>query len=164
MMEEIFHSAEFWVAVSFLVFVVAVFKPAKRILTSALDQRIAQIRADVEEAQRLREEAQVALATYQRRQREALHEAEKIIAHAREEAQRARERAEAELEEVIRRREQQAADKIAQAEAAALDEIRDRAVELAIAATARILEEKMKGKAGEKAVSDAIKVLPEKLH
>lgn len=163
-MSALFHSAEFWVAVSFLVFVIVAFRPGKRILTSALDQRIAQIRAEVEEAQRLREEAQTALASYQRRQREALQEAEKIIAHAKEEAQRAKERAEAELEEAIKRREQQAAEKIAQAEAAAMEEIRDRAVELAIAATGRILEEKMKGKAGEEAVSAAIKALPDKLH
>lgn len=163
-MEALTHSAEFWVAISFLVFVTAFFRPIKRAVLSALDQRIAQIRAEVEEAQRLREEAQSALASYQRRQREALQEAEKIIAHAKEEAQRAKERAEAELDESIKRREQQAADKIAQSEAAAMDEIRDRAVELAIAATARILEEKMGGKAGEQAVSEAIKVLPDKLH
>jgi len=163
-METILHSAEFWVAVSFIVFVLAIFRPAKRTLFAALDQRIEQIRADVEEAQRLREEAQQALATYQRRQREAMQEAEKIIAHAREEEERTRSRAEAELEEMIKRREQQAADKIAQAEAAAMDEIRDKAVELAVAATAKILEEKMRGKAGEQALSAAIKSLPDKLH
>lgn len=163
-METILQSAEFWVAVSFIVFVLAIFRPAKRILLAALDQRIEQIRADVEEAQRLRDEAQQALATYQRRQREAMQEAEKIIAHAREEAERTRSRAEAELEEMIKRREQQAADKIAQAEAAAKDEIRDKAVELAVAATAKILEEKMRGKAGEQALSAAIKSLPDQLH
>lgn len=163
-MEAILQSAEFWVAVSFIVFVLAIFRPAKRILLAALDQRIAQIRADVEEAQRLREEAQQALATYQRRQREAMQEAERIIAHAREEAERTMARAEAELEEMIKRREQQAADKIAQAEAAAMDEIRDKAVDLAVAATAKILEEKMRGKAGEQALSAAIKSLPDKLH
>ena len=100
-MDALIHGAEFWVAVSFLVFVIAFYRPIKRAVLSVLDQRIAQIRAEVEEAQRLREEAQSALASYQRRQREALQEAEKIIAHAREEAQRAKERAEAELDESI---------------------------------------------------------------
>lgn len=163
-MEGLWHSTTFWAGVAFVVFVVLAYRPGKRILTGALDERIAKIREEIEEAQRLREEAQSALASYQRRQREALQEAEKIIEHAREETERTRARAEAELEESIKRREQQAADKIAQAEAAALDDIRNRAVELAIGATAKLLEEKLAGKAGEKSVSDAIKDLSDKLH
>jgi F-type H+-transporting ATPase subunit b len=163
-MNAVFHSAEFWVAVAFTIFIVLTFKPAVRTLTGALDGRIAKIREEIEEARRLREEAQSVLTSYQRRQREAVQEAVQIIAHAREEAERTRARAETELEESIRRREQQAADKIAQAEAAALDDIRNRAVELAIGATAKLLEEKLAGKAGEKSVSDAIKDLSDKLH
>lgn len=163
-MSAIMHSAEFWVAVAFAIFVVLTFKPARRALTGALDGRIAKIREEIEEAQRLREEAQTILASYQRRQREAVQEAEKIIAHAREEAERTRARAETELEASIKRREQQATEKIAQAEAAALDDIRDRAVDLAISATAKLLEKKLAGKAGEKPVSDAISGLSDKLH
>ncbi len=163
-MTELLRSAEFWVAVSFAIFAIAMFRPARRVLTAALDQRIGRIRDEVEDAQKLREEAQTALAGYQRRQREAIKEAEGIIAHAREEAERARIQAEAELEESILRREQQAVEKIALAEAAAMAEIRDRAVELAIAATGRLLADKMAGKAGDTAVSAAIKELPDKLN
>ncbi len=163
-MTELLHSAEFWVAVSFAIFVIAMFRPGRRALTAALDQRIGRIREEVEEAQRLREEAQSALASYQRRQREAIREAENIIAHAREEAERAKIQAEAELADSIKRREQQAVEKIALAETAAMAEIRDRAVELAIAATGRLLADKMAGKAGDNAVSAAIKELPDKLN
>lgn len=163
-MSELIHHAEFWVALSFAIFVIVMFKPAKRMLTGALDQRIAQIRQEVEEAQRLRKEAQAALASYQRRQREVHQEAENIVAHAREEAERARARAAAELDEAITRREQQAAAKIAQAEAAAIDEIRERAVDLAIAAAGELLAEKMFGKAGGETLSSAIEELPDKLH
>ncbi len=163
-MDALLHSTTFWVGVAFVVFVAAAFKPGKRILTEALDGRIARIREQVEEAQRLREEAQATLASYQRRQREAIQEAEQIIAHAREEAERVKARAQTELDETVKRREQQAAEKIAQAEAAALDEIRERAVELAINATAKLLAEKMAGKPGEKAVADAISRIPDKLH
>ncbi len=163
-MEELWHTTTFWAGVAFVLFVVLVFRPARRILTGALDERIAKIREEIEEAQRLREEAQSTLASYQRRQREALQEAEKIIAHAREEAERTRAHAERELEETIKRREQQAAEKIAQAEAAALDDLRSRTVELAIGATAKLLEKKLAGKAGEKAVTEAIKGLSDKLH
>jgi len=163
-MDALMHSTTFWVAVAFSVFVIAAFKPGKRILGEALDGRIAKIREEVEEAQRLREEAQATLASYQRRQREAIQEAEQIIAHAREEAERARANAMTDLETSITRREQQAAEKIAQAEAAALDEIREKAVDMAIEATARLLEKKMAGEAGEKFVASAIKDIPNKLH
>ena len=163
-MESLWHSTTFWAGVAFVIFIVLTYRPGKRILTEALDARIAKIREEIEEAQRLREEAQSTLASYQRRQREALQEAERIIEHAREEAERTRARAETELEETIKRREQQAAAKIAQAEAAALDDIRNRAVDLAIGATAKLLEERLSGKDGEKAVSDAIKGLSDKLH
>lgn len=163
-MDALMHSTTFWVAVAFSVFVIAAFKPGKRILGEALDGRIAKIREEVEEAQRLREEAQATLASYQRRQREAIQEAEQIIAHAREEAERARTNAMTDLEASITRREQQAAEKIAQAEAAALDEIREKAVDMAIEATARLLEKKMAGEAGEKFVASAIKDIPNKLH
>lgn len=163
-MDALIHSTTFWVGVAFVIFFVAVFKPGRRIVTQALDSRIAKVREEVEEAQRLREEAQAALASYQRRQREAIQEAEQIIGQARDEAQRAKARAEAELMESIARRERQAADKIAQAEAAALEEIRDRAVDMAIEATTRLLEEKMAGEAGDRAVAAAISDIPNKLH
>lgn len=163
-MEDLLHNHVFWVAVAFAVFVIAAFKPGKRILTQALDARIAKIREEVEEAQRLREEAQAMLAGYQRRQREAIQEAEQIIAHAREEAERVKAKAETDLEESIKRREQQAAEKIAQAEASAIEEIREKAVDMAIEATARLLEDKMAGEAGDKAVSAAIKDIPGKFH
>lgn len=163
-MSELLHSAEFWVFLSFVIFVIVMIKPAKRLLTAALDERIARIREEVEEAQRLRKEAQAALASYQRRQREAHQEAENIVAHAREEAERMAARAMAELDETINRREQQAAAKIAQAEAAAVDEIRERAVDLAIAAAGKLLAEKMSGKPGDDTLSAAIKDIPNKLH
>ena len=163
-MEALMHSTTFWVGVAFAIFFIAVFRPGKRILTQALDGRIAKVREEVEEAQRLREEAQTALASYQRRQREAIQEAEQIIGQARDDAQRFKAKAEAELLESIARREQQAADKIAQAEAAALEEIRDKAVDMAIEATTRLLEKKMAGEAGDQAVAAATKDIPNKLH
>jgi F-type H+-transporting ATPase subunit b len=163
-MGALLHSTTFWVGVAFVVFVIATFKPGKRILAQALDAKIAKIREEVEEAQRLREEAQATLASYQRRQREAIQEAEQIIAHAREEAGRAKVKAEAELEESISRREQQATDKIAQAEATAIEEIREKAVDMAIDATARLLKKKMTGKAGEQSIAAATKDIPNKLH
>ncbi len=158
------QEAEFWVVVAFIIFVIMMIKPVTGVMMGALDQRIAKIREEVEEAQRLREEAQAALASYQRRQREAMQEAEEIVVHAREEAERTRTAAAAALKQAMKRRERQAVDKIAQAEAAAIQEIRELAVDLAIAATARLLAEKLGDQAGGRMVDDAIKDLPDKLH
>ena len=59
----------FWVAIAFVIFIIAVFKPLKKVATGALDEKIAQIRNEIEEAQRLREEAQSTLASYQLKHR-----------------------------------------------------------------------------------------------
>mgnify|MGYP001285167669 CR=1 FL=1 len=159
-----FFVPEFWVAVAFVIFVVLVYRKAKATIVGALDERAEKIRRELEEAQRLREEAQALLAQSQRRQREALKEAEAIIAHAREEAERLRRAAETDIEEQIRRREAQAMDKIAQAEAAALQQVRDMTVDIAIDATRRILSERLDDKQSAALVDDAIRELPQNLH
>ena len=115
-----FQAAEFWVALATIIFAVFAFRPGAKAVTAMLDDRADKIRQELEEAQRLREDAQATLASYQRRQRDALKEAEDIIAHAREEAERLRLHSTADLEAAMKRRETQAMDKIAQAEALAL--------------------------------------------
>ena len=76
----------FWVAIAFVVFIIAVFKPLRGAMTGALDDKIAQIRNEVEEAQRLREEAQSTLASYQLKQRDAAQEVEAMMEQAKAEA------------------------------------------------------------------------------
>ena len=162
-MSAMLHDPAFWTAVAFVIFVVLMFRPVKKALLSALDGRIAQIRAEVEEAQRLREEAQALLASYQRKQREAAQEAEEIVKQAREEAETHRRETEKSMTEILKRQEALAVDKITQAEAAAVQEVRDIAVELAIAATRKILAEKVTGDLSDKLVDKAIQELPQKL-
>ena len=157
-------NSNFWVAIAFVIFVVLAFRPASKALTAALDGRADRIRKELEEATRLREEAERTLADYQRRQRDALQEAEAIIAQARAEAERMRARATAELEQQMARREKQALDKIAQAEATALAEVRDMTVDVAIAATRTILAKDLNGAVAGKLVDDAIGDLASKLH
>ena len=77
---------KFWVAVSFVTFFALAWKPVGRILASALDKRSQQIEASLAEASRLREEAQELLASFQRRQCEALLEAEEILNKAKAES------------------------------------------------------------------------------
>ena len=158
------ESAEFWVAIAFLVFVAGVFKPGHKALLSALDGRAAKIQAEIDEAMRLREEAQTALSTYQRKQREATEETEEMLEHAREEANLLIKQTLNELEETLKRRKKQALDCIAQAEAEATKEVRNHAVDIAMAAAIHILEENLEDQRGDDLIQAAIEELSKKLH
>jgi len=158
------HSPELWVAVAFVIFVALAWKPVGRALTGALDARAARIEKDLEEAARLREEAQALLAGFERKHRDALKEAEEIVARARAEADRMAADARAELERTIKRREELAVQWIAQAEAKALAEVRAAAVDLAVAATAKLLTNKLDGPRADALVDRAIAELPARLN
>lgn len=155
---------QFWVFVAFVIFFALLGKKIYAAFTGLLDARAEKIKAELDEAQRLREDAQALLANYQRRQRDALKEAEAIIAHAREEADRLRTHAGADLESSLKRREAQAMDRIAQAEAAALAEVRNLTVDLAIGASRRILETGIAPAQADALVDQAIAELPKHLH
>lgn len=154
---------EFWVLVAFLVFMAAVIWKARGAMMGSLDGRAQRIRHDIDEAQRLRDEAQALLADYQKKQKEAMGEAEAMVRQAEEEAKRLRARAEADLAASLKRREQQALDRIAQAEAQAVAEVRNLAADLAVAATQKILTERLDPAKAEGLVSDAIADLPRRL-
>jgi F-type H+-transporting ATPase subunit b len=159
-----FSSPEFWVAVAFVIFVgLVVWKGLKPILAT-LDARSARIRQQIEEARSLRAEAERALGEANRKVRDATRETEGILAQARSEAERLRKQSAENLEATLKRREQNALDKIAQAETRAVDEVRARAVEVAVAATARLLSEQMEGARGDRLVEDAIAEVGRKLH
>lgn len=158
-----FADPTFWVAVSFVLFVALVARMVWRKATTALDARADEIRRRLEEAQNLREEAQAAKANYQRLQRDALNEAEAILAHAREEAKRMREDGESKLEVALARREQLAVEKIAAAETKALQEIREQMVDLAIAATRQLIVSKIDKKVRARLIDDAVTEIPARL-
>ncbi|MFV3075783.1 F0F1 ATP synthase subunit B [Niveispirillum fermenti] len=158
------QDSNFWYAVAFLIFILGVAKLAGRSILSGLDERGRRIAAELEQAQKLREDAQAALAQFQRKQRDALKEAEAIVAQAREEAARISTQAATDLEAALKRREQQAMDKIAQAEAQAVQQVRDLAVDIAVHATEKLLVENIDEVRGNLLVESAIKELPAKLH
>src|SRR4051794_9296916 len=87
-MGALLHDPEFWVLVAFVLAIALVWKRGGAALTGALDERAARIRSELDEARKLREEAQQALAAYQRKQRDALKEAEQILAEAKAAAER----------------------------------------------------------------------------
>lgn len=158
-----FADPTFWVAVSFVLFVVLVARMVWQKATTALDARADEIRRRLEEAQSLREEAQAAKANYQRLQRDALKEAEAILAHAREEAKRMREDAAVKTQAALARREQLAVEKIAAAEAKALQDVREQMVDLAMAATRQLIVSNIDDKARSRLFTDAVAEIPTRL-
>jgi F-type H+-transporting ATPase subunit b len=148
--------ATFWVGAAFLIFVGILFYfKVPAMLTGALDDRSKKIADDLDQARQLREEAQALLATYERKQRDALAEAEEIIAHAREEALREAANAAAKLDEAIARRQQGALDKIALAEAQAEKEVREAAIEIAIGAATAVVAQQVQGERADALIDSA---------
>lgn len=137
--------ATFWAFIALLIFfgIVAYFK-VPGMIAKILDDRIARIEADLEEARRLREEAQALLAEYERKRKAAEGEAEEIVAAAREEAERMTAEAEAALEDMVARRTRAVEDKIAQAEAQAVAEVQARSADVAIEAARLLLADQVK--------------------
>tara|TARA_B100001057_G_scaffold136236_1_gene135869 strand:- start:3852 stop:4337 length:486 start_codon:yes stop_codon:yes gene_type:complete len=152
------------VAIAFVIFVVLVAWKGTKKLTAGLDQRADAIRKQLDETQNLREEAQAALASYQRQQRDALAEADEIVAQAKADAERLKIQAESVLTATIKRREEQAVERIAQAEATAIKDVRDQAIELAIGVATKIITEKMTKTVQNELVKDASEDLMKKFH
>jgi F-type H+-transporting ATPase subunit b len=156
---------ETWVAVAFVIFVgVLIYAGAHRKAIEALDQRSARIKADLDEARRLRDEAAKLLAEYQRKQGEAEREAQAIIAEAKAEAERVAAEAHGKMEEFVARRTKLAETKIGQAEAQALTEVRVAAAEAAVAAAETILRGSAKGKVAEDLIGRGIADVKAKLN
>ena len=162
--ESFLASPELWVAVAFVIFVVATWKPLSKALTGALDARAERIRKELDQAQKLREEAQGLLAELQRKQRDALQEAQEIVARAKSEAERLQRDAKAKLESDLKRRADQAVQRIAQAEQAATQEVRAAAAEIALMATRQLLDQKLDSTAHARLIDQAIRELPSKLN
>jgi F-type H+-transporting ATPase subunit b len=157
--------AEFWVAVGFFLFIgVLVYYGVPKMMLDALDKRTARIKAELDEARRLRDEAEALLAEYQRKRQAADAEAEEIIAGARAEAERVAAEAKTRMEEFVARRSQVAEAKIAQAETQALADVRAAAAEAAVAAAEKILSQTAQGEVADRLVSQGIRDVKAKLN
>jgi F-type H+-transporting ATPase subunit b len=162
-MSALFADPEFWVLVAAVIFVVAVWKPARRTLVGGLDARAARIRAELDEARRLRDEAEALLASYRDRQHTAAAEAEDIVRHARAEAERIAAQSARDLEQALERRQRLAEERIAQAEAKALAEIRGIAIDVAISAAREVIADELDQQRGAALLDAAIVALPQRL-
>jgi F-type H+-transporting ATPase subunit b len=156
---------ELWVLVSFVLFLgLLVYYKIPNTLAKALDDRADRIRAELEEARRLREDAQQILADYQRKQHDAEKEAEDIIAVARREAEFYAEESRKALDESLQRRFKLAEEKIARAEDQAIQDIRSKAVDAAVAAAELLIARELKGKSAESLVDKSIRDVSAKLN
>jgi F-type H+-transporting ATPase subunit b len=157
--------AEFWVAIAFVAFLlVLLYYRVPALIAKSLDDRAEAIRKELDEARRLREEAQNLLADYQKKHRNVGQEADSILELARGEAEAFAQETRANLKDMLERRTRQAEDKIARAEAQAVDEVRAAAIELAVAAAEKILREKASGAGGVSLIDQSIRELKGRLN
>ena len=157
--------AEFWVAIAFVVFLaILYYYKVPRLIAKALDDRAEAIRRELDEARRLRQDAQDLLAECQSKHRNVAGEADAIVEQARREAEAFAQETRAALNSLLERRTKAAQEKIARAEAQALDDVRAKAVDAALAAAEKILREKVDGRDGAVLLDQSIRDLKARLN
>ena len=160
-----FFNTNYVVLIGFILFLALLFYfnvPA--MILKMLDDRAETIRSELDEARNLRDEAQAVLAAYERKSREVAEQSQRIIDHAREEARLAADAAKEDLKQSIARRLKAAEEQITSAEEKATRELRNRAVDVAIAAAAKILADRTTATEANKRIDAAIAEVESRLH
>jgi F-type H+-transporting ATPase subunit b len=155
---------KFWVAAAFIVFVLLAYKKASTLLINMLDDRSAKIKAELEEAQRLRIEAEAVLQEYKQKQAEYLKEAESILANANKDAQALRDFSQNELKATLDARMKQAVDRIAQEESNAIAEVREHVLDIALAAARALIVDHVSNMPQDELVKMALTDIERKIH
>ena len=159
------RNPEFVVLIGFLLFLaLLIYLKVPGLLGRMLDERAETIRKELDEARAIREEAQSLLASYERKQAEVKEQSERIISHARMEAEEAAQKAQEDLKASVARRLAAAEEQIASAEAAAVKEVRDTAAQVAVEAARDVIAASMSAAQGNKLIEDAIATVEKKLH
>lgn len=158
-------NTDFIVLLAFLLFVgVLIYLKVPGMLTGMLDKRADAIRDELNEAKALREEAQTILASYERKQREVAEQSQRIIEHAKQEANLAAEQAKEDLKVSIARRIKAAEEQIGSAQAKVVREVRDEAIKVSVAAAREVIAKQMTAASGNKMIDEAIDTVSAKLH
>ncbi|MDX2027026.1 MAG: F0F1 ATP synthase subunit B [Alphaproteobacteria bacterium] len=160
-MTHLLEDPVFFYAVAFVLFLVVAWKFGRKPMTGWLDTEIAKIREELDQARKLRAEAEAALANGKAKQAAALADAQSIVQHAKEEAERLRAKATADLKFVLEKHEQHAVEHIRHAEADAVAEVRTAAVDMALAIVRKTLAEQVDDATAAKLVDQAIAGLPD---
>jgi len=160
-----FQDPETWVAVAFLILMgVFAWLGVHRTMFTALDHRAERIKAELDDARRLRDEAAKVLGEYKARRATAEREADDIVTNARAEAERIAADAKAKMEDFVARRTKTAESKIALAEAQALADVRAAAAEAAVTAATTILSQSVKGQVADDLLAKGIAEVRQKLN
>lgn len=159
------RNSDFVVSIAFLVFIgiLLYFKVPSRI-TGMLDARAVQIKADLEEARALRDEAKALLASYDRKQKEVKEQSDRIVAGAKAEAEAAAAQARADMQQSIARRLAAAEEQIQAAETSAVRAVREEAISVAVSAASAVLAKQMTAETAQASIDAAIKQVDAKLH
>jgi len=158
-------NTNFIVLLAFLLFLaILVYYKVPGMVGRMLDERSAGIRKDLDEARRLRDEAQTLLGSFERKQREVDAQASRIVAAAKEEAEKAAVLAMDEIRASVARRLAAAHEQIASAEARAIRDVRDEAITVAVNAARDVIAQKMTPASGNALIDDAISAVEAKLH
>ena len=160
-----FFEPEFWVAIAFVILMgLFAYLGIHRTVLQTLDHRSERIKAELDDARRLKDEAAKLLAEYEARRASAEREAEDIIANARAEAERIAGEAKAKMQDFVARRTKTAESKIALAEAQALADVRAAAADAAVAAASTILSQSVKGEKADELLAKGIAEVRAKLN
>jgi F-type H+-transporting ATPase subunit b len=160
-----FAQPEFWVAIAFVILmVVFAWLGVHRTVLTALDHRAQRIKAELDDARRLKDEAAKLLADYQARRASAEREAQEIVTNARAEAERIAAEARTRMEDFVVRRTKTAENKIALAEAQALADVRAAAAEAAVTAASTVLSQSVKGSVADNLLTKGIAEVKAKLN
>lgn len=149
-----------WYTLAVVVFLGLLVRYGGRPILAFLDGEIAKVRAELDAAQRLRQEAETELAAARKSQAEALADAEAIVAHAKEEAARLRAQAETDLKKTLANQEQRALERIHLAEVEARESVRTAVLDMALEAARKILAEKQDPIGTERLVTQALADIP----
>jgi F-type H+-transporting ATPase subunit b len=164
-MIEFFSEPETWVAIAFVILMgIFGYVGVHRTVLKTLDNRRDRIKAELDDARKLKDEAAGLLAQYRARQAAAEKEAQEIIASAKADAERIAAEAKLKLEDFIARRTKTAEGKIALAEAQALADVRAAAANAAIAAASTILSQSVKGEVADDLLGKGIEEVRAKLN
>ena len=156
---------ETWVAVAFIILMgVFVWLGVHRTVLTALDHRADRIKAELDDARKLKDEAAKVLAEYKARRATAEREAADIVANAKAEAERIAADAKTKMEDFVARRTKTAESKIAMAEAQALADVRAAAADAAVQAASTILSQSVKGSLADDLLAKGIAEVRQKLN
>ncbi|MFD1342787.1 F0F1 ATP synthase subunit B [Litorisediminicola beolgyonensis] len=159
------HNTNFVVLLAFLLFIaVLIYFKVPTLLAGMLDKRAEGIQKELDEARALREEAQSLLASYERKAREVQDQADRIVAHAREDAKAQAEQAKVDLQKSIERRLAAAEEQIESAQDDAVREVRERAIAVAVEAARQVMAQQMSAEQRSKLIDESIETVGQKLH